>query len=120
MVVTTVFLCTSNAAQRSWITCIDSLLFWFLLSASMISVRCGKTDNFPPRARPLRVATFCSSGRTWVGFLVGLIVPAASDLCLLVISLFYPIFIFFSGSQSHQASLDELGLVSALREHDDQ
>jgi hypothetical protein len=35
----------------------------------MTSVRCGKKDNFPPRARPLRVATLCSSGRTWVGFL---------------------------------------------------
>src|SRR5215472_19105065 len=40
------------------------------LSALMTSKRCGKTDNFPPRARPLRVATFCSSGRTWVGFLL--------------------------------------------------
>ncbi len=42
----------------------------------MISVRCVKTDKFPPRAHPLRAATFFSSGRTWVGFFFGLRVPA--------------------------------------------
>src|SRR5437016_2452064 len=76
----------------------------------MTSARCGKTDNFPPRARPLRVATFCSSGRTWVGFLL-----RTHGTSILPTSAcpspppFYLIFIFFSGPLGHCASCENLG-----------
>src|SRR5437016_14335948 len=80
------------------------------LSALMTSVRCGKTDNFPPRARPLRVATFYSSGRTWIGFLLRTHgTSIRPTFACQSPPPFYLIFIFFSGPQGHCASCENLG-----------
>ena len=90
-------------------------------------MRCRNTDKFPPRAQPLRVATFCSSGHTWVGFLHGLTIPVsgrpllASRNCILsfggkhatrcspsrlLTNRVALIFIFFSDASRHPASYE--------------
>jgi len=47
-------------------------------------------DNIPPRALPFREATFYSSGRTWISFRVGHLVPANADPGWLITSYSIP------------------------------
>src|SRR5947209_12098361 len=106
IVVTTVFLCTSNAAHRSWITCIGSLLSLLLLSL----------DDQPEvrKDRPLCCACSALPCGTMLLFWTPLdrLPPADSryqldsDPCLLITSSFSPIFILFSGSHTHRPSPD--------------
>jgi hypothetical protein len=115
IVVTTVFLCTSQAAQRSWITCIASLLLLHLL-VSLHDQREVRKD------RQLSSACSALAGGTILLFWTHLNrLPSAdsqyqllTDLCLLITSSFSPIFIFFSGSQSHRASPEMRGRANSI------
>src|SRR5437660_7312184 len=105
MVVTTVFLCTSKAAQHSWMSCMGLLPVLVLTLCFDNQREVRKNEQLSSACSPLAGGNILLC---WTH--LDRLPPADSryqrqaDLCLLITSPFYPIFIPSSGSQSHHAS----------------